>query len=121
MNVLIVDNSADIISRFKEMFAEIHTVKAVYSAYTCEEALEQIKKNKPDIIILDLNIPGNDSFKCLSEIKKVFGGTFIALSSREDKTDAYQYKLLGVDYLLDKYHEFEKVPEILLSITKRNE
>jgi len=41
--------------------------------YTCPALLEHLKlgKNLPDIILLDLNMPGNDGFECLRAIKEM--------------------------------------------------
>jgi DNA-binding response OmpR family regulator len=36
---------------------------------TAEGALQEVKKNAPDLILLDINLPGKDGFSVLNELK----------------------------------------------------
>jgi len=122
MKVLIVDSSSAIISRLKELLAELDTIKKIYDATKCKNAMALVKKHKPDIVLLDINLPKNESFDCLSEIKKLHNATvFIALANRgSSEVDAVKFKLKGVEFFFDKYHEFEKIPQAIRQIAKKN-
>ena len=39
-------------------------------AYSGEEGLQKVKKNPPDVIVLDLRMPGIDGFEVLRAVKK---------------------------------------------------
>lgn len=36
----------------------------VFCAYSGEQALESFHENKPDIVLLDINMPGPNGFQC---------------------------------------------------------
>ncbi len=66
--VLVVDDDRDIVS-----FIEFNLRKAnfdVLKAYNGIEALKILKKQKPDIILLDLRMPEMDGYEVLGAIKK---------------------------------------------------
>ncbi len=74
--------------------------------YNAEDALEQIKSDKlPDLIILDLNLPGMSGFDFLEELKKVFPTnmpTVIILSARDTDEDIIQGLGFGADEFITK-------------------
>ncbi len=43
----------------------------IISSFDGEEAIEKIKKENPDLIILDLILPKKDGFEVLEEMKKI--------------------------------------------------
>ncbi len=57
MKVLIVDDTRDIVSLFRD-FLEIRGDCKISVAYSGEEALQSVKAEKPDLIILDVLMPG---------------------------------------------------------------
>jgi DNA-binding response OmpR family regulator len=67
--VLIVDDDKDIL-QVVELLLTIHdhTVKTIFRA---EEALNEIKKFKPDIILLDVNLGGHDGRKICKLLKTI--------------------------------------------------
>lgn len=120
MEVLIIDSSAAIISRLKEMMSELTSVKVIYEASKCKNALALVKIHKPDIVLLDINLPGKESFNCLLEIRKAHGAAIIiALANRTSEIDELKYNLQGVEYFFDKYHEFEKIPKAIQHIANK--
>lgn len=69
-----------------------------------EEGLKKIKKDKPDLILLDLILPGVDGFEVLARTKedpKVSTIPVIILSNLGQKDDVEKgLKLGAVDYLI---------------------
>ena len=69
-----------------------------------EEAITKIKETKPDVILLDLIMPGKNGFEVLEEIKKDEGIKdipVIILSNLGQDTDVKKGKELGAaDYLI---------------------
>ena len=95
--VLIVDddsNIAEIISLYliKEMFE----TKVAEDGY---EALELFESFEPDLIILDLMLPGKDGYEVCREIRKQKDTPIIMLSAKGETFD----KVLGLELGADDY------------------
>lgn len=45
--------------------------KDIIEAETGEEALEVYKKEKPDLVLLDLRLPGMDGIECFKKLKEI--------------------------------------------------
>jgi excisionase family DNA binding protein len=65
--VLIVDDEKVI----QEFFARVLTDYRVLIASTGEEALQVIKKDRPNLVLLDLKMPGIDGIETLRRIKEI--------------------------------------------------
>lgn len=96
--ILIVDDDKfllDIYSlKFKSKGYEVDT------AFGGEEAIKKLRDNKPDILLLDIVMPGMDGIETLQKIKdeKLEDGiTRIVLSNQSQQTDIDKATALGVD------------------------
>lgn len=119
MKVLIVDSSEEILTRLKEMLSELPTVTTVYQAKSCSTAVHAVKKNMPDIVILDVNLHTHNSIDCAKKIMKLAEHvTIISLASNAEKMEDLQNRLHFAEYIFDKYHEFEKIPATIKLIAK---
>lgn len=74
--------------------------------YNAEDALEALKKEKlPELIILDLNLPGMSGFDFLTEAKKLCGTSMPSvtiLSARDEDEDIIKGLGLGADEFITK-------------------
>ncbi len=114
MKILIVDSSIWIPDRIVTLLTETRSAKTLYKALSYGEACTLFEENKPEIVILDKNLPDNGSITFLKEIKSANKGTVvIVLSLRIDPNTEYRCKMAGADFFLDKYSEFEKIPAII--------
>jgi len=66
--LLVVDEEANTRLLYKDEFQDEGYEVTV--AETTKEAMEKIHQNKPDIITLDIKIPGTKAIKFLAKIKK---------------------------------------------------
>jgi DNA-binding response OmpR family regulator len=78
-----------------------------------EEALEKIKKNKPDLVLLDLLLPKKDGFYVLSQIKQSPEDKLIpvvVLSNLGGDTEIKKALDLGADdYFVKSQHPIQEV------------
>ena len=97
MNILIADDEKLIRNVLKEylLVENYH----VFEANDGKEALDIIKNNCIDLILLDIMMPNMDGFSALKEIKKENNIPVIVLSARKEEYD----KLLGFDLGIDDY------------------
>ncbi len=65
--VLVVDDEEVI----RDFFKRSLTGYRVITAASGEEAIEIIKKDKPDLVLLDIKMPGIDGIQTLKEIKQI--------------------------------------------------
>ncbi|MDP1728393.1 MAG: response regulator [Bacteroidota bacterium] len=117
MKVLIVDTSIQIVERLEEMLSVEGSIRAIYGAVSYEKSIKLFNEIKPDLILLDINLPDRLSFKLLKEIKNSNYKTYvIVLLYNSDLFILDQLKTAGVDFQIDKYNDFEKLPGIIHSI-----
>src|SRR5882757_9368927 len=114
MLILIVDSSIEIIERLEELLSEAENITTIHKAASSEETKKLFEKNKYDMVLLDIDLPGNGSLKILKEIKKTGRETrVIILFTYIDKYIREQCKYLGADFFFDKYYDFEKIYDLL--------
>lgn len=70
MRLLIVDDSS-IMRRIIEKNLSDYEIEIVGMAADGDEALHLVKKEHPDVITLDITMPGMDGLACLDEIMKL--------------------------------------------------
>lgn len=119
MRVLVVDDEKLIRDVIKE-----YLVLENYEVYEAEnglEAIELVKNNNFDIIIMDIMMPKMDGYTACKEIKKIKDIPFIMLSARGEEYD----KLIGFDLGIDDYVTKPFSPKELVArikaVTKRKD
>ena len=87
-----------------------------------EEGMSKVKEEKPDLILLDLILPGIDGFEVLSQIKKdpaLSPIPVIILSNLGQKEDVEKGTKLGaVDYLIKAHFTPGEIIEKIKNILK---
>ncbi len=87
----------------------------VDSAANDDEALEHMKKSKPDLVLLDLLMPKRDGFSTIEEIKKNAEWQMIpiiVLSNLGGDDDIKRALALGADdYFVKSQHPIQEVVE----------
>ena len=97
MNVLVVDDEKLIRDVIKEYL--LLEKMNVTEAENGLEAIEKVKQDNFDIIIMDIMMPKMDGYTACREIKKIKDVPFIMLSARGEEYD----KLIGFDLGIDDY------------------
>lgn len=67
-----------------------------------EQGLDKASEHPPDIVILDLAMPGTDGFQVCQELRKWFNSPIIVLSVRDSEEDKIKALDLGADDYLTK-------------------
>jgi signal transduction histidine kinase len=113
--ILIVDDNP---SNLATLFACLNKFKPVLRiAQTGEDALELVKEIKPDIILLDILMPGIDGFETCRQLKKNEDTRDIpvlfisSLSETVDKVEGFEVG--GVDYITKPF----QIEEVTARIT----
>jgi YesN/AraC family two-component response regulator len=94
----------------------------VMSAQSGEEALRQLKKAKPDLILSDVRMPamnGFDLFELVKSEPKLKSVPYVFMSSVDDFDAKRVAKELGVDDYVTKPFDAEDVKKVLGDLMKR--
>ena len=64
MKVLIVDDSKIVCNGLQQMLINIADVEIVGQAHNAQDAIQSISESKPDVVILDIRLPGLKRHRC---------------------------------------------------------
>jgi DNA-binding NarL/FixJ family response regulator len=112
--VLIADDSHIVRERLVSLLADLPGVDIVGEAETAFEAIQSIRRRRPDVVILDISMPGGSGIQVLETIRKDKPVPLIIMLTNFTHEPYRQRCLkLGADYFFDKSNEFEKVKDVL--------
>jgi two-component system response regulator RstA len=74
-------------------------------------AVERIKNEQPDLVILDLMLPGEDGLSVCRLVRPYYTGPIIMLTARDDDTD----QVVGLEMGADDYLSKPVRPRVLLA------
>ena len=115
--VLIVDNSFLIIDRLIDMLKEAASVEIIFTATNFNEAVDILKINKTDIVLLDIQLPGENGIELLKYIMKTYSGIkVVMLSNLVSKYYQQLCKKEGAVNFIDKSKDFDLIPEIVAAL-----
>lgn len=114
MRVLIVYDSAIVRERLVSMLSELKDVEVIGQAGSPAEAIHEIKKLKPDAVILDIRLKGGNGIEVLENIKKDQPAIRVIMFTNFPFPQ-YRKKCMeaGADFFFDKSIEFEKMLEVV--------
>jgi two-component system KDP operon response regulator KdpE len=97
VNILVVDDEPQIRRVMRSTLSTQGYV--VTEAKTGEEALESIRRERPDLVLLDVNMPGMGGLEACREIRRSSDAPIIMLTVRKAERD----KVLALDAGADDY------------------
>ena len=114
LTVFLADDSALIRERLPGMLAEITGVEVIGQAADGIEAINSVRELKPDVVVLDIRMPGKNGMDVLRELKK-FEPTPCVIILTNYPYPQYRKKCLdmGADYFLDKSADFDSLFTVL--------
>ena len=114
MKILIADDSVFVCDRMSTILGDIPGVEIVGRAYDVPGALSSIDQLKPDVVILDVKMPGGSGFDVLRSVKRE-GHPPVVIMLTNYPSPQYRDRSFaaGADYFFDKSNEFEKVAGVL--------
>lgn len=102
MKILLVDRDAGLVEPLSRAF-----LRAGYEAVSVadgERALDLLPSARPDLVILELDLPGIDGFEVCRRVRLDSQLPLIVLTARDDEDDVMRAYRLGVDdYVVKPY------------------
>ena len=117
--ILVVDDDEDIVQTLKGNL-ELDGYE-VLSAFDGRSGVDMAKKCRPDLIILDLNLPDIDGIKACQIIRREFDFPIIMLTARDGVSDTVLGLECGADDYMVKPFNFLELSARIKVILKRVE
>lgn len=111
--LMIVDDSDFIRERLVDLFDDIENFEPVFQAKNSEQAYSVFNSSSPDIVILDIHIPGDNGIKILERLK-ILRPLVIIIMLTNYPYEQYRKKCmeLGADYFFAKSGDMKKIYSI---------
>jgi CheY-like chemotaxis protein len=113
-NILVVDdNKPAAIGLMKLLERKGHHVSAAFEG---NEALEELRRSKPQVVLLDIGMPGMDGYQVAEEIRKEHGEKgplLIAITGYGQETDKEKAQSYGFNHHLTKPVRIADIEKIL--------
>lgn len=121
MDVMVVDDSPVLRERLKLMLAEVLGTVCGVSAADGATAMEILRSTNPDVVILDIRMPGRNGIEVLRDVKREAPRTkVIMLTNYPTPEHRKVCEAAGADYFFDKSRELGAVLEVLEQLTLYN-
>jgi two-component system alkaline phosphatase synthesis response regulator PhoP/OmpR family response regulator RpaB len=117
--ILVVDDDKDILQTIKGNL-ELDGYE-VLSAFDGRSGVDMVKKCRPNLIILDLNLPDIDGIKACQIIRREFDFPIIMLTARDGVSDTVLGLECGADDYMVKPFNFLELSARIKAILKRVE
>ena len=117
MKIVLVDDSQIVRERIFNLVSEVPGAEVVGEAGNSIEAIECVRKLQPDIVILDIKMPGDTGIEVLRKLKISYPSLKIIMLTNYPLPQ-YKAKCLeyGAEFFLNKSDEFEKITAILMNL-----
>ena len=121
MRILVVDDAPDVVESVRLGFTLQWRDTEVIGAGTGEQALEAVEQARPDIVLLDVGLPGLDGFGVLREIRVFSDVPVVMLTARDDSMDKVKGLELGADdYVTKPFNHLELMARVR-AVLRRHE
>ena len=116
--ILVIDDDEKLNSLLKDYLSEFSF--KVITETNPERALNLLKRKTPDIIILDIMLPGMDGFEVCRRIRKSYSIPVVMLTARGKVEDRIVGLELGADDYLPKPFEPRELVARIQSVLRRS-
>jgi two-component system KDP operon response regulator KdpE len=117
--ILVVDDEERMV-RFIRLNLE-HDGFRVIEAYRGAQALERLRSNLPDLIILDVMMPDMDGFEVLKLVREVSNVPVIMLTAKGEEDDRVRGLELGADDYITKPFSPRELVSRVRAVLRRTE
>jgi DNA-binding response OmpR family regulator len=118
-HILLVDDDA--LMRRSLAFNLERSNFTVQTAATAEDAIEIVLQNRPDLILLDIGLPGMDGLQALRKLRDEQGIPVILLTARRRELDEILGLEMGADDYVTKPFDFDVLLAHIKAILRRTQ
>jgi two-component system response regulator AlgR len=100
LKILLVDDEAPARNRLRELLSDIPNMQLMAEAVNGKEALELANVHVPDVVLLDIRMPGMDGIEAAQHLQKLTNPPAIIFTTAYDAHAMQAFDMNAVDYLL---------------------
>lgn len=116
--VLIIDDDPDAIGNLKKLLANRSELKVVCSITDPFQAVSAVIQHHPDLIFLDINMPGKDGFEVLKDLLAENLQTEVIFVTAFDKFAIDAIRFSALDYLLKPVSPYDLQNALIRFLSK---
>ena len=119
MKVFLVDDALVIRQRLAKMLATVRGVQVIGEAEEADDAIQSVRRLRPDVVILDLQLLNGTGLDVLMDIKKDQPAPVVIVLTNFPYP-MFRQKCLeaGADFFFDKSTEFQKISSVFLRLSQ---
>lgn len=117
IRTLLIDDEPLAIAELKTMLSKYAEIEIIDSALNGEEALKKIQELNPQLIFLDINMPGKSGFELLEELENT---PFVIFVTAYDQYAIKAFDVSALDYILKPVNG-ERLQEAVEKVKKQIE
>lgn len=117
--ILVIDDDKNILA-----IIELYLKKAGYDVYTCErgdQALAVFRERQPQLVILDVMLPGMDGWAVLDQFRQESSVPVIMLTAKGDTMERVQGLELGADDYMVKPFDAKELLARIKAVLRRTQ
>lgn len=100
MKILIVDDEPLARTRLQSLLERVPTVQVIGEAGNGNQALEIVQREQPDVVLLDIRMPGMDGMETAAHLSKMENPPAVIFTTAYDQYALAAFRSHAVDYLL---------------------
>ena len=113
MQILVVDDEPDVVESVRLGFTLQWREVDVLGAGEGDAALDIVEREHPDIVLLDVGLPGIDGYEVLRQIRAFSDVPVVMLTARDDAMDKVKGLELGADdYVTKPFNHLELMARV---------
>ncbi len=116
--ILVVDDEQRMIN-FMRMNLEVEGCR-VMMATNGREALDKIREELPDVVLLDIMMPGMDGFETLKRLRQFSQVPVLFLTAKDDEEDRIRGLELGADDYIGKPFSHRELVSRIRAVLRRH-
>jgi len=114
---LLIDDERLAREELKSLLKEYHEIEIIDEAKNGEEGIQKIKELKPDLIFLDINMPGINGFDMIKQLEEIPRVIFV---TAYDEYALKAFEVNAMDYIL-KPVDPERLREAIQKLTTEDD
>ena len=117
IRVVLADDSTLVREHLVAMLGDLEGVAVVGEAVNVDDAIAAVRRLRPEVVVLDIHMPGGNGIVALKHIKKEFPDIQVIMLTNH-ANDFYRQTCMraGASFFFDKSAEFEQVSDVLRSM-----
>jgi DNA-binding NarL/FixJ family response regulator len=115
LHILLIDDVTIILQKMRMFLSIVPQVRQVDTASSAHEAFTFLQSSDPELVVLDVNMPGTNGIEILKHIRNSKGPQPVVVMLTNETGNQFKETCLqsGADYYLDKSRDFLQIPNII--------